>query len=122
MSSSQADGGYDTAQVQAIRDVAARIERLPFSSWHVKARVLIGTATLFDAFDALTIAQVLPVLRPLWNLSGPKGSANNMASNRPVGVNLSYTINLNLPATSDQAVFNAIFKSLREHLLSHEEE
>jgi hypothetical protein len=35
-----------------------------------------------------------------------------------LGLNLSYTINLNLPATSDQAVFNAIFKSLREHLIS----
>lgn len=35
-----------------------------------------------------------------------------------VGLNLAYTINLNLPATTDQAVFNAIFKSLREHLLS----
>jgi len=33
---------------------------------------------------------------------------------------LSYTINLNLPATTDQAVFNAIFKSLKEHLLSDE--
>ena len=33
------------------------------------------------------------------------------------GFNLGYTINLNLPATSDIAVFNAIFKSLREHLL-----
>lgn len=30
---------------------------------------------------------------------------------------LGYTINLNLPATTDIAVFNAIFKSLREHLL-----
>lgn len=30
---------------------------------------------------------------------------------------IGYTINLNLPATSDVAVFNAIFKSLREHLL-----
>lgn len=39
-----------------------------------------------------------------------------------VGLNLSYTINLNLPATTDQAVFNAIFKSLKEHLLSHGEE
>lgn len=36
------------------------------------------------------------------------------------GLNLTYTINLNLPATSDQAVFNAIFKSLKEHLLSNE--
>lgn len=32
-------------------------------------------------------------------------------------LNLAYTINLHLPATSDVAVFNAIFKSLREHLL-----
>jgi hypothetical protein len=36
-----------------------------------------------------------------------------------VGMNLSYTINLNLPATTDQAVFNAIFRSLKEHLLSN---
>jgi hypothetical protein len=37
-----------------------------------------------------------------------------------LGMNLSYTINLNLPATSDQAVFNAIFKSLKEHLFPDE--
>jgi hypothetical protein len=30
---------------------------------------------------------------------------------------LSYTINLNLPATTEIEVFNAIFKSLKEHLL-----
>jgi hypothetical protein len=35
----------------------------------------------------------------------------------PTGVGLSYTINLHLPATSEIAVFNAIFKSLRENLL-----
>jgi hypothetical protein len=35
----------------------------------------------------------------------------------PGGVRLGYTINLNLPPTSDIAVFDAIFKSLREHLL-----
>ena len=33
------------------------------------------------------------------------------------GINLSYTINLNLPATKDIEVFNAIFKSLKQHLL-----
>ena len=32
-------------------------------------------------------------------------------------INLSYTINLNLPATKDIEVFNAIFKSLKQHLL-----
>jgi Family of unknown function (DUF5343) len=36
----------------------------------------------------------------------------------PNGLSLGYTINLHLPATSDVAVFNAIFKSLREHLVS----
>lgn len=41
-------------------------------------------------------------------------------SNKMSGLNLSYTINLNLPQTTDQAVFNAIFKSLKEHLLSNE--
>lgn len=35
-----------------------------------------------------------------------------------LGLNLGYTINLNLPATSDPAVFNAIFRALKEHLLS----
>jgi len=34
-----------------------------------------------------------------------------------LGLNLGYTINLNLPATSDPKVFDAIFKSLKEHLL-----
>lgn len=33
------------------------------------------------------------------------------------GITMAYSINLNLPDTSDQAVFNAIFKALREHLL-----
>jgi hypothetical protein len=33
------------------------------------------------------------------------------------GLGLSYTINLNLPATTEIEVFNAIFKSLRENLL-----
>lgn len=32
-------------------------------------------------------------------------------------MNLAYTINLNLPKTDDVAVFNAIFKALRENLL-----
>jgi len=34
-----------------------------------------------------------------------------------LGLNLSYTINLVLPKTDDPAVFNAIFRSLRDNLL-----
>ncbi len=44
--------------------------------------------------------------------------SQNISTGNGLGMNLSYTINLNLPATSDIAVFNAIFKSLRENLLS----
>jgi hypothetical protein len=36
---------------------------------------------------------------------------------KDVGLNLSYTINLNLPETSDVEVFNAIFRSLKENIL-----
>lgn len=43
------------------------------------------------------------------------GSTSVRTSGAEIG--LSYTINLNLPATSDIAVFDAIFKSLKEHLL-----
>jgi hypothetical protein len=49
------------------------------------------------------------------------GKKPRQSERLPVRLGLSYTINLNLPATSDQAVFNAIFKSLRDHLLSSDE-
>jgi putative MFS transporter len=55
-----------------VDEVVARIERLPLSAWHVKVRVIIGVATFFDAFDALAIAFVLPVLVPLWKLTPPQ--------------------------------------------------
>ncbi len=56
----------------SIDDVVARIERLPISWWHVKTRIIIGVATFFDAFDALAIAFVLPVLIPAWHLTPPQ--------------------------------------------------
>ena len=43
-----------------------------------------------------------------------KNHSSNMNKNK---LGLSYTINLNLPATSDIKVFNAIFSSLREHII-----
>lgn len=46
-----------------------------------------------------------------------KGNASRVSAATRPGMNLSYTINLNLPATADIAVFNAIFRSLKEHLL-----
>jgi len=46
--------------VAAPADVLARIERLPLSSWQIRTRIIVGTATFFDGFDALSIAYVLP--------------------------------------------------------------
>ena len=38
-------------------------------------------------------------------------------SQQGLGLSLGFTINLNLPSTSDPEVFNAIFRALKEHLL-----
>jgi putative MFS transporter len=47
----------------------ARMEAVPFSRWHVWPRVIMGSATFFDAFTALSLASAMPVLRELWGLS-----------------------------------------------------
>ncbi len=47
----------------------ARLERIPFTGWHLRARLIMGSATFFDAFDALSLAFVLPVLVPLWGIT-----------------------------------------------------
>ena len=52
--------------------IAGRIERLPFSRWHLKMGAIVSTGWFFDGFDALAIAYVLPVLVPLWHLSFPQ--------------------------------------------------
>jgi putative MFS transporter len=52
--------------------LTARLEQVPTSLWHVRARVIMGSATFFDAFNALSIAFVLPVLVPLWHIAAPQ--------------------------------------------------
>jgi putative MFS transporter len=48
--------------------IAARMERLPLSPWHTKMRLIVGSANFSDAFDALTVAYVLPALIPMWHM------------------------------------------------------
>ena len=50
-----------------------RMEQVPFSRWHRKARLVMGSATFFDAFNALSLAFALPTLIRLWHIS-PKQS------------------------------------------------
>jgi MFS transporter, putative metabolite:H+ symporter len=54
-------------------ELLARMERVPFSRWHAKARIVMGSATFFDAFNALSLAFALPTLIRLWHIS-PKQS------------------------------------------------
>lgn len=63
-------------------------------------------------------------------VAGPEEAAANAGATIPAvphppavrsgGINLSYTINLNLPPTTNIEVFNAIFKSLRQNLLKND--
>jgi MFS transporter, putative metabolite:H+ symporter len=52
--------------------LTARMEAVPTSGWHIRARVIMGSATFFDAFNALSIAFVLPILVPLWHIAAPQ--------------------------------------------------
>ncbi|MEV2246596.1 MFS transporter [Streptomyces sp. NPDC049970] len=68
----------------AIGSVAARLERLPHSRWHVKVRFLIGAVTFFEAFDQLLAASALPVLTEEWHLS--TGQATFAVTSASIGM------------------------------------
>ncbi|WP_342489784.1 MFS transporter [Bacillus sp. FSL M8-0049] len=59
----------DEQVVDRASQLLTRMESVPFSRWHLKPRIIMGSATFFDAFDALSLAFVLPVLIGMWNLS-----------------------------------------------------
>lgn len=63
--STERGAGWDAGRL------IARIENVPFSRWHARPRIVMGTATFFDAFSALSLAFALPVLTPLWHI-GPQ--------------------------------------------------
>jgi len=49
--------------------IIARLERLPISRELTIARIVIGSATFFDAFTVLAIAYAMPVLSQEWGLT-----------------------------------------------------
>ena len=65
----------ESAMEASAQDVRAtmlieRMESVPFSKWHARARIVMGSATFFDAYAALSLAYALPVLIGLWHLRG----------------------------------------------------
>ncbi|MFF3656367.1 MFS transporter [Streptomyces olivochromogenes] len=68
----------------ALGSIAARLERLPQSRWHVKVRFLIGAVTFFEAFDQLLAASALPALMKEWHLT--TGQATFAVTSASIGM------------------------------------
>jgi hypothetical protein len=79
----------------------------------------LKTLASFDAVDEPT--PLAPVPAPQHERQEGSGRQKDNGRGSGLGLNLGYTINLNLPATSDPKVFDAIFKSLKEHLLREDD-
>lgn len=75
----------------------------------------------FDEADSADIEDASTVRAPLMQLpygaSAKQTETGTSSHGNSKKISLSYTINLNLPASKDVEVFNAIFKSLKEHIL-----
>jgi putative MFS transporter len=59
--------GSQAAEPRGLQ-LIGRMERVPLCKWHARPRIIMGSATFFDAFGALTIAFVLPSLIGAWKL------------------------------------------------------
>jgi Family of unknown function (DUF5343) len=82
----------------------------------MKAAGSINENTRVGAISAINDVQSLP---PIASPPPLEQSEFGRRNGQEIGMNLSYTINLNLPPSTDPEVFNAIFKALKEHLLGH---
>jgi MFS transporter, putative metabolite:H+ symporter len=56
-------------EAHTVESVIARLERLPIARELTVARIVIGSATFFDAYTVLAIAYAMPVLAREWNLT-----------------------------------------------------
>jgi putative MFS transporter len=65
----QADLNRSEAGATSAETIAARLDRLPVSSWHIRVRLILGIATFFDAVDLLAISFALPAIVGPWHLS-----------------------------------------------------
>lgn len=59
------EGDMNAREAQTL---AARLDRIPFSRFHIRLLAMGGCGYVFDAMDVAIIAFVLPVLRVQWHL------------------------------------------------------
>lgn len=115
---------------EKFRDLVVEITGLPRNNSSVQA--IVGTFQAlkeFANFDAARApgrslkekaGEVIPPpgIRDIIHGGNVEGDPRLSPDRREeVSMNLSYTINLNLPESANPEVFNAIFKALKEHLL-----
>ena len=67
MSTSYAGGGGSAATANA--ELVARLERIPVTRRLLLIRIIIGSATFFDAYTVLVIAFAMPSLVEEWSLT-----------------------------------------------------
>lgn len=81
---------------------------------------IIGTFEALKSFaDFDTVASTdLSIDQQAVSQPADESDHRASASSNGIGVRFGYSITLNLPDTNDITVFNAIFKSLKEHLLT----
>lgn len=55
-------------------DLSSRLDRLPWSSWHVKIVFALGFAWFLDSLEASIIGSVLGILKKLWQFTPLQGT------------------------------------------------
>lgn len=86
---------------------------------HATVRAIVGTFEALKLFADFSKGEPKPDTdkEKAKDKAGDKTKDETTNDTDDVKLNLAYTINLVLPKSDDIAVFNAIFKSLKEHLL-----
>lgn len=102
------------ASEKEIKGIIVQVTGLEANSGTVKS--ILGSFKALNAFASYE-AKAEEAISAEEVLNEPTRETSINTSNDNPKLGLSYTINLNLPATSDISVFNAIFKSLKENLL-----
>lgn len=98
------------------------VEITGLEAGHATTRAIVGTFEALKSFADFNKPEIHKEEVPALKAAGTTKNAPETElpgdDSSDIKLNLAYTINLVLPKTDDVAVFNAIFKSLRENLLN----
>jgi len=98
------------------------VEITGLEAGHATTRAIVGTFETLKSFADFNKPEIRKEDPPEPKAGGAMKSSPEVEvpgeDSSDIKLNLAYTINLVLPKTDDVAVFNSIFKSLRENLLN----